>query len=233
MKSVVLIAEDKHILRKAIAKNFEAEGYKILEAADGEEALKKARRPSVDILILDVMMPKLNGYDVLKTLRKEKNELPVIILTARGTIDDKLDGFESGADDYVVKPFSIDVLFKRVEAILRRRNFKAQKIVKIDGWEFDFDRWTASFKNEKISFLQRELEMLELLIQKDGKPVSRDEFLDRFWPPETYSTNRTIDTHILDIRKKLAKGKGIEIETQHRVGYKSVIRNRLSVISYR
>jgi len=124
MKSVVLIAEDKHILRKAIAKNFEAEGYKILEATDGEEALKKARRPSVDILLLDIMMPKMNGYDVLKTLRKEKNELPVIILTARGTIDDKLDGFESGADDYVVKPFSIDVLFKRVEAILRRKKFK-------------------------------------------------------------------------------------------------------------
>ncbi len=220
MKSVVLIAEDKHILRKAIAKNFEAEGYKILEAADGEAALEKARHPSVDILILDIMMPKMNGYDVLKNLRKEKNELPVIILTARGTIDDKLDGFDSGADDYVVKPFSIDVLFKRVEAILRRKKFKTQKIIKIGNWEFDFERWTASFKNEKINFLQRELEMLELLIQKDGKPVSRDEFLDRFWPSETYPTNRTIDTHILDIRKKLAKGKGIKIETQHRVGYK-------------
>jgi len=220
MKSVVLIAEDKHILRKAIAKNFEAEGYKTLEVADGEEALKKARGPSVDILILDIMMPKMNGYDVLKTLRKEKNELPVIILTARGTIDDKIDGFDSGADDYVVKPFSIDVLFKRVDAILRRRKPPTQKTKKIGDWEFDFERWTGSFKKENIKFLHRELEMLELLIQRDGKPVSRDEFLDRFWPPETYPTNRTIDTHILDIRKKLAKGKGIEIETQHRVGYK-------------
>lgn len=225
MKTVVLIAEDKHILRKAIAKNFDAEGYKVLEAADGEEALKKARRPSIDILILDIMMPKMNGYDVLKTLRKEKNELPVIILTARGTIDDKIDGFDSGADDYVVKPFSIDVLFKRVEAILRRRSPVAKKIVEIGDWKFDFERWTAFLKKENIKFLQRELEMLELLIQKDGKPVSRDEFLDRFWSPETYPTNRTIDTHILDIRKKLAKGKGIEIETQHRVGYKVVIRD--------
>ena len=122
--------------------------------------------------------------------------------------------------NYVVKPFSRDVLFKRVEAILRRRSPVAKKIVEIGDWKFDFERWTASFKNENIFFLQRELEMLELLIQKDGKPVSREEFLDRFWPPETYTTNRTIDTHILDIRKKLAKGKGIEIETQHRIGYK-------------
>jgi len=98
--------------------------------------------------------------------------------------------------------------------------FYEEKSLKIGNWEFDFERWTASFKNEKINFLQRELEMLELLIQKDGKPVSRDEFLDRFWSSETYPTNRTIDTHILDIRKKLAKGKGIKIETQHRVGYK-------------
>jgi len=92
--------------------------------------------------------------------------------------------------------------------------------VNISDWKFDFERWTAYWKNEKLPFNQRELEMLELLIQRDGKPVSRDEFLDRFWPTETYPTNRTIDTHILDIRKKLAKGKGIEIDTQHRVGYK-------------
>ena len=221
MKTVILIAEDSHILRKAIAKNCEAEGYIVIEAADGKEALEKARRPSVDILILDIMMPKMNGYDVCKTLRKENNELPVIMLTARGTVDDKIDGFDSGADDYVVKPFSIDVLFKRIEAILRRRNPQLQRIVKIDDWEFDFERWTGSFNKEKLPFTQRELEMLELLIQKNGKPVSRDEFLDRFWPPETYPTNRTIDTHILDIRKKLAKGKGIEIDTQHRVGYKA------------
>ena len=220
MRKIILIAEDEQILRRVLVKNFEAEGYRVMEAADGEEALEKARRTSVDLLILDIMMPKMNGYDVCKTLREEKNDLPIIMLTARGAVEDKLDGFDSGADDYVVKPFSIEVLLRRVEAVLRRKNPPARRIVKIDGWTFDFERWTGRWKDEDLNFTQRELEMIELLIQRDGRPVSRDEFLDRFWPPDTYPTNRTIDTHVLDIRKKLAKGKGIAIETQHRVGYK-------------
>ena len=220
MKKIILIAEDNHVLRKAIAKNFEAEGYNVIEAADGKEALDKARNPAVDLLILDIMMPKMNGYDVCKSLRNEKNDLPVIMLTARGTVDDKIDGFDSGADDYVVKPFSIDVLFKRVEAILRRKNPEAKQIIKSGDWEFDFNKKSAICKKQNITFSAREFEMLELLIMKNGKPVSRDEFLDRFWQPNTFPTNRTIDTHILEIRKKLALGKGIEIETKHKIGYK-------------
>jgi DNA-binding response OmpR family regulator len=166
MKKIILIAEDNHVLRKAVAKNFEAEGYNVVEAADGKEALDKARNPAVDLLILDIMMPKMNGYDVCKSLRNEKNDLPVIMLTARGTVDDKIDGFDSGADDYVVKPFSIDVLFKRVEAILRRKNPGMEQIIKSGDWEINFDKKSAICKKQNITFSAREFEMLELLIQK-------------------------------------------------------------------
>jgi DNA-binding response OmpR family regulator len=223
MNYVILIAEDEMPLRRAMRKNFEAEGYRVLEAADGEEALTVAREHSVDLIVLDIMMPKMNGYDVCRTLRAEDNDVPVIMLTARAAVEDRLDGFDCGADDYLTKPFYIDELFKRVEAVLRRKEPVTEKVMHIGGWAFDFDRWTASWHEEMVPFTQRELEMLELLIQRDGKPVSRDDFLDRFWPPETYPTNRTIDTHILDIRKKLSVGEGLTIETQHRVGYKIVI----------
>jgi DNA-binding response OmpR family regulator len=226
MKQVILIAEDEMPLRRAMKKNFEAEGYQVLEAADGEEALNAARKHTADLIVLDIMMPKLNGYDVCRTLRAEDNDIPVIMLTARTAVEDRLDGFDCGADDYLTKPFYIDELFRRVEAVLRRKEPAAEKIVHIGDWEFDFERWTARWGEEPVLFTQRELEMLELLIQRDGKPVSRDDFLDRFWPSESYPTNRTIDTHVLDIRKKLAAGDGLTIETQHRVGYKLIVNKK-------
>ena len=223
MKKVILIAEDENNLRRALVKNFIAEGYAVLESADGEEALAVTRSHSVDLIILDIMMPKMNGYDVCRSLRASGSDVPVIMLTARAAVADRVDGFDCGADDYVTKPFSIVELLKRMEAVLRRLQPPAEKVVHIGGWSFDFERWSAQWRQTDIPFTQRELEMLELLILRDGRPVSRNDFLDRFWPPETYPTNRTIDTHILDIRKKLADGEGLSIETQHRVGYKLVI----------
>ena len=222
MPLTILIADDEAVLRKVLVRNFEAEGYRVLEAADGEEALQLAHSHAVALIVLDIMMPKINGYHVCSSLRKEGNRVPIIMLTARGDTNDRIDGFELGADDYVVKPFSIKELLQRVAAVLRRSQPALEQQVTRGAWTFDFARWTAAHAGVPVEFTRKELEMLQLLIARDGRPVTRDEFLDQLWPPETYPTNRTIDTHILALRKKLAQGTGLSIATEHRHGYKLV-----------
>ena len=141
------------------------------------------------------------------------------MLTAKAALGDRIEGFDCGADDYVPKPFSIDELLKRIGAVLRRTAPHERSFAKGD-WLFDFGRGTARCKGKEVAFTHRELAMLELLIARQGCQVTRNELLDRFWPPETYPTNRTVDTLVLSIRKKLRAGKGIRIETAHRAGFR-------------
>jgi len=219
MTYVILVAEDELPQRVGLVRHLEEAGYKTVEAADGREALDKALNTTVDLAILDIMMPKISGYDVCRTLREKGSNMPVIILTARAALDDRLDGFDCGADDYVTKPFSIEELLKRISAILRR-TAPRDETVAIGNWTFDFMRGTVECGDTPVEFTQRELAMLELLISREGQPVKRDEFLDRFWSADAHPTNRTVDTLILSIRHKLGGGKGLAIETVHRVGYR-------------
>ena len=219
MTYVILVAEDELPQRIGLIRHLEEAGYRTVEAADGQEALDAIAHKTVDLAILDIMMPKINGYEVCRTMRDDGCSVPVILLTARAALDDRLDGFDCGADDYVTKPFAVEELLKRISAILRRSAPK-QEAVSTGDWTFDFSRGTAVCGKKAVEFTHRELAMLELLIARDGQPVSRDEFLDRFWPEDSSPTNRTIDTMILGIRHKLEAGYGITIETVHRVGYR-------------
>lgn len=215
----ILIAEDEKALLLALKDVFTSLGYQVFVALDGAMALHQARLVAPDILLLDIMMPKMNGYEVCRTLRGEMNNMPIIMLTALAKLNNRLDGFDCGADDYVTKPFEMAELIKRVAALVRRSNCHQRQIFEEGGWLFDFAKHKASFEKQTIDFSTTELKMLELLCENFEKPVSRDEFLARCWPPDAFPTNRTIDTSIARIRTKLANGKGLKIDTIFKSGY--------------
>ncbi len=224
--SKILIVEDEPDMILGLKDNFEFEGYEVLTAADGVAGLERARGHKPDLVILDIMLPKLSGLEVCKTLRGEGFEAPIIMLTARGQEIDKVVGLELGADDYVTKPFSIRELLARVRAILRRTEGKKQRLARyrFADVELDFETYRAKRGGEAIDMSPRELELLRYLIERKGDTVTRDQLLEDVWGYESYPSTRTVDTHIAKLRAKIGDS-GSEprwILTIHGVGYKFV-----------
>jgi DNA-binding response OmpR family regulator len=206
--------------------NFEFEGYEVTTAADGQTGLEKARSQQPDLVILDIMLPRLSGLEVCKTLRGEGFETPIIMLTARGQEIDKVVGLELGADDYVTKPFSIRELLARVRAILRRTDGTRKRLsnYSFGEVELDFEIYRAKRGGEPLELSPREFELLRYLIERKGETVSRDKLLEDVWGYESYPSTRTVDTHIAKLRAKIGDS-GTDprfILTIHGVGYKFV-----------
>jgi two-component system alkaline phosphatase synthesis response regulator PhoP len=196
--SKILIVEDEPDMVTGLKDNFEFEGYEVATAQDGQSGLEQARTLKPDLLVLDVMLPKLSGLEVCKTLRGEGYEGPILMLTARGQEIDKVVGLELGADDYVTKPFSIRELLARVKAVLRRTDGKAKR------WRATASRTSTSTSRrtrrpkdgELLELSPREFELLRYLIERKGETVSRDQLLEDVWGYESYPSTRTVDTHI-------------------------------------
>jgi two-component system alkaline phosphatase synthesis response regulator PhoP len=206
--------------------NFEFEGYEVLTAADGLGGLERARTQKPDLIILDIMLPKLSGLEVCKSLRGEGFEGPIIMLTARGQEIDKVVGLELGADDYVTKPFSIRELLARVRAILRRTDGARKRLARyrFSDVELDFEAYRAKRGGQPLDLSPREFELLRYLIERKGETVTRDRLLEDVWGYESYPSTRTVDTHIAKLRAKIGDS-GSEprwILTIHGVGYKFV-----------
>jgi len=224
----LLIVEDEIALAEGLRDNFEIEGYSVLLAHDGEAGLNLALSERPDIIILDIMMPKMSGFDVCKQLRNAGDQTPIIMLTARTEEVDRILGLELGADDYVAKPFSMRELVARVKAVLRRRPGKKSKDAKIDDIgkiKIDFDHYLAYDQNNKqIDMTFKEFEILKFFKQHKGKTVSRDELLDKVWGYEIYPTSRTVDNHIVKLRKKIEKDPESpkHILTVYGIGYKFI-----------
>jgi DNA-binding response OmpR family regulator len=224
--SKILIVEDEPDMVLGLKDNFEFEGYEVLTASDGQTGLERARTQKPDLLVLDIMLPKLSGLEVCKTLRGEGFEAPIVMLTARGQEIDKVVGLELGADDYVTKPFSIRELLARVRAILRRSEGKKKRLSRyqFSDVELDFEAYRAKKGNEPLELSPREFELLRYLIERKGETVSRDRLLEDVWGYESYPSTRTVDTHIAKLRAKIGDS-GSEprwILTIHGVGYKFV-----------
>jgi DNA-binding response OmpR family regulator len=222
----ILIVEDEPDMVLGLRDNFEFEGYVVVTASDGAAGLEKARAEKPDLLILDIMMPKLSGLEVCKTLRGEGFEKPIIMLTARGQEIDKVVGLELGADDYVTKPFSIRELLARVRAILRRSDGSKRRLARyrFSDVELDFEIYRATRAGEPLEMSPREFELLRYLIERKGDTVSRDQLLEDVWGYESYPSTRTVDTHIAKLRAKIGDS-GSEpryILTMHGSGYKFV-----------
>ena len=225
--SRVLIVEDDPAMAVALRDGFEAEGYDVEVANDGESGLREAREHPPDLMILDVMLPKLSGHDVCRALRGEGARLPIIMLTARGQEIDKVVGLKLGADDYITKPFSFMELLARVEAVLRRTRPAAAEAAsaRFGDVEVDFRAGAVRKGGEVVELSARELRLLRYFVEHEGEVVSRDTLLDDVWDYDEPPLTRTVDVHVAKLRKKLEEDAADprHIITVHRMGYKFVI----------
>jgi len=202
----ILIIEDEQDLIRGLKLNLSDEGYQVDWALDGKEGLRKAVEENPDLIILDIMLPEMNGLDVCRELRQKNINIPIIMLTAKGEEIDKVVGLEIGADDYITKPFSIRELIARIKARLRSAEREAKTELKSYSFsdiEIDFIRFKVTRKGEEMEFTSREMEILKYFIIHRGEVVSRNDLLDKIWGYESYPTTRTIDNHILKLRKKI------------------------------
>ena len=220
----ILIIEDETPMRTALADVLEGEGYRPLTAADGEIGLRKAVDEKPDLILLDVMMPKLDGFAVCAELRRMGNAVPVLMLTAKGQIEDRVNGLDAGADDYLVKPFSTEELLARVRALLRRsqRKTRSPTKLKLGDVEIDLARQTAMRGRRQVHLTAKEFAMLRLMAEAVGEPVTREKFLDAVWGYTSFPTTRTVDTHIGSLRSKIEKNPDAPrwLKTVHGVGYR-------------
>jgi DNA-binding response OmpR family regulator len=222
----ILIVEDDSSIAKGLKENLELEHFKVLTEADGEKGFQSAIKNKPDLLILDVMLPTKNGFEICRDFRNENRNTPVIMLTGKSAESDKVLGLELGADDYITKPFSIRELIARINAILRR----------VNNIEKDFDTYT--FADIKLDFKRLELikgkkslemslkefEIMKFFIKHEGEVVSRNQLLDEVWGYDVFPTTRTVDNYILMIRKKIENNPSVpkHIQTIHSAGYKFV-----------
>jgi len=226
----ILIVEDEISLLKGLKDNLESEGYTISTASNGKKGLEKALNENVDLVLLDVMLPEMNGFDICKAVKTKKLTLPIIMLTAKSKEADKILGLELGADDYITKPFSVNELLARIRAVMRRIEIhKKAKLQKIDSFEFgdvklNFSKLEARKGKKEIKFSKREFDILAYLIKRKGEVISRNDLLDVVWGYDVFPTTRTVDNFIARIRKKVEDkpAKPKHILSVRSVGYKFV-----------
>jgi DNA-binding response OmpR family regulator len=220
----ILIIEDELPMRTALADCLENEGYRVLSAADGASGLDKAIAEKPDLILLDLMMPRLDGFTVCAELRRLGHATPILILTAKGQVEDRVRGLDLGADDYLVKPFSLNELLARVRALLRRfeRSAKNLRELVLGEVRVDFARQQAWRKKQELHLTAKELAMLRLLAEAEGEAVAREKFLDVVWGYAAFPTTRTVDTHIASLRGKIEPNPEHPkwIKTVHGVGYR-------------
>ena len=204
MNSILIIEDDSSILR-GLKDNLTFEGYTVSTSMNGKEGLKKALHEEFDLILLDIMLPGLNGHEVCRRIKKVKNNLPVIMLTARSSEIDKVTGLDVGADDYITKPFGIPELLARIRAVLRRTN---KLPVGIDTYSFgnvtlDFKKYIALFKDKEVNLSSKEFAIMKFMIDRAGEVIHRYDLLQNVWGYERVPTTRTVDNYILGLRKKL------------------------------
>ncbi|TRX65820.1 response regulator transcription factor [Carboxylicivirga sp. M1479] len=224
----ILVIEDEPDMQSGIKDNLEFEGYEVDTASDGKEGLQKILNDGFDLVLLDVMLPLMSGFDVCKKVRHENNETPIIFLTAKGEEIDKVIGLESGGDDYLTKPFSLRELMARVKAVLRRteKQTTTQKeaLISIGKLSVNFTTYTASVNGEEVKMTSKEFEILQYFLKHKNATISRDSLLDNVWGYDFQPTARTIDNFILKLRHKIEENPNEPqiILTVHGMGYRLV-----------
>lgn len=225
-KGKVLIVDDEEHICELIKFNLQKDGYDCICVFNGLDALKKAREERPDIILLDLMLPELDGYDVCREIRKDEviHSIPIIMLTAKGEELDKILGLELGADDYITKPFSVREMVARVKAILRRTVsiHKNNNYYKFGNIEINFEKHSIKKSGEKVELTLKEFELLEVLIRNKGNVMTRDFLLDNIWGYEYVGETRTVDVHIRHLRKKIEEDDKNPkyIETIRGIGYR-------------
>lgn len=216
----ILIIEDEKKLVEILKKALRGEKYAFDVAYDGEEGLEKALKGNYGLIILDLSLPKMDGMDVCRELRARLIHTPVIMLTARGVIENKIDGLDAGADDYLLKPFSLDELFARIRAVLRRRKVVEIPLLKIADVIVDGKKHEVTRAGKMISLTPKEYRILETLMREKGQAVKRKQLIDEVWGPDFVETNNELNVHIRYLRRKVDDGRKTPIiHTIRGVGY--------------
>jgi DNA-binding response OmpR family regulator len=224
MANTILVVDDERNIVQLARLYLDKEGYRVEAAYDGAQALEKARQVRPDLVILDIMMPEMDGLSVAKELRKTSN-VPIIILTARGDDVDRIVGLELGADDYVTKPFNPRELVARVKAVLRRARDEtpSQPVLQADGLRLDTASREVSIDGEAVTLRAKEFDLLAAFMRHAGIVLDRERLLQMVWGADYYGDTRTIDVHVAWLRDKLSRSKSVKIQTVWGVGYKLVV----------
>ena len=225
LKKKILIIEDEPDILRGLTDALEFEGFEVLHASEGRDGARLARERGPDCVLLDLMLPDTNGYAVCEEIRAHTAIVPIIMLTARSQESDKIRGLEVGADDYVTKPFSIGELIARIKAIFRRQSrLSTHDTLRVGDAEVDVKKHTLSRGRKVAPLTFYEVELLKLLAERRGEPVSRDEILDKIWGIQAFPTNRTVDNFIVKLRRKVEEDhkRPKHILTVYGFGYKLV-----------
>ncbi len=218
--ATILIADDEQSIRKIIGKYGGREGHEVLEAEDGLEAVQICKDHDVDLVIMDVMMPEMDGFSACKEIRRLRSDMPLIILSARGEEYDRIYGFELGVDDYVVKPFSPKELMMRVNAVLKRSSGEMDRdVVEFGGLKVDMTARKVTIDDQEVAMTPKEYELFFFMVKNRGEALTRERLLNSVWGYEFFGDDRTLDTHIKLLRKGLGEY-GKCIVTLRGVGYR-------------
>ena len=222
----ILIIEDDPAILRGLADNLGCESYDVVTAADGEQGYSLARGRKPDLIVLDLMLPRMSGYEVCRKLRAEGVMTPIVMLTARGDEADRIVGLDLGADDYIAKPFSIRELLARIRAVLRRTQVQnaLPAELRFGNVTVDFRRYEAQKNGQPVELTRKEFGLLRLLAARAGEPVTRDDLLNQVWGYDATPTTRTVDNHVASLRAKLEDNPSDprHLFTVHGVGYKWV-----------
>jgi DNA-binding response OmpR family regulator len=225
MTKVLIVEDDPGILR-TVADNLKFEKYDIVTAMDGETAYSLQKSQHADLIVLDLMLPRMSGLELCRKLRAEGHQVPILMLTARGEEADRVLGLDLGADDYVTKPFSVRELMARIRALLRRTSTASELpvMLKFGEVEIDFKKYVARRRGKPIEMTRKEFDLLRFLASREDIVVTRDELLNKVWGFDSYPVTRTVDNHVATLRAKLEvdPARPVYIHTVHGVGYKFV-----------
>ncbi len=220
----ILIVEDDRDLNRFVTVFLSGAGYEAVSAYDGVDALEKLEECRYDMVITDIMMPRMDGFELAETLRRTNKELPIIFMTAKDDKASKMFGYNIGIDDYVVKPFDIDVLAIKISALLRRAKIQSDKQITVGNLTMNIDERTAVVEGKEISLTVREFDLLFKLLSFPKKTFTRTALMEEFWDFDSSATSRTVDVYMVKLREKTAVCDGFDIQTVHGLGYKVVLK---------
>ena len=220
----ILVVEDDKDLNRFVCISLKADGYDVVEAFDGEEALDKTAEHKFDLILTDIMMPNVDGFDFVQSVRRTDKTTPIIFMTAKDDKPSKMLGYRLGVDDYVTKPFDMDVLLLKIGAMLRRSKIELDNEVTVGNFFMNRDERVAKIDGEEIALTVREFDLLFKFLSNPKKTFTRSALMEEFWDYDSSATSRTVDVYMAKLREKTSACDGFEILTVHGLGYKAVLK---------
>lgn len=220
----ILVVEDENDLNRIICRGLRDRGYDVVSAANGVEALEKMETNRFDMILTDIMMPRMDGFDLADSIRLTDKEIPIVFMTAKDDKPSKMFAYSIGVDDYIVKPFDIDILIMKIAAILRRAKIEAQKELTVGNLTINAEERSVTIDGIEINLTVREFDILFKLLSYPKKTFTRSALMEEFWDYDSSATSRTVDVYMVKLREKTTAADGFEIQTVHGLGYKLVLK---------